>query len=85
MFAILIWVANFGMGIELTLVNAYATTIRSEKTRVVFNNLYIVLNVGMVLGTLVVGYLFDYGFYLLMIISSFIYLLLWLVVFLSSM
>lgn len=81
MFAILIWVANFGMGIELTLVNAYATTIRSEKTRVVFNNLYIVLNVGMVLGTLVVGYLFDYGFYLLMIISSFIYLLLWLVVF----
>lgn len=72
-FAILIWIANFGMGIEQTLVNSFATTISGQKTRVIFNNMYIVLNIGVVLGTLAVGYLFDYGFSLLMMISTAIY------------
>jgi MFS family permease len=71
--AILIWIANFGMGIEQTLVNSFATTVPGQKTRVIFNNMYIVLNIGVVLGTLAVGYLFDYGFSLLMIISTAIY------------
>lgn len=73
LFAILIWIANFGMGIEQTLVNSFATTVPGQKTRVIFNNMYIVLNIGVVLGTLAVGYLFDYGFSLLMIISTAIY------------
>lgn len=72
-FAILIWIANFGMGIEQTLVNSFATTVPGQKTRVIFNNMYIVLNIGVVLGTLAVGYLFDYGFSLLMMISTAIY------------
>ncbi len=61
-FAILIWTANFGMGVEQTLVNSFATTVSGKHTRVIFNNMYIVLNIGVVLGTLAVGYLFDYGF-----------------------
>ena len=72
-FAILIWIANFGMGVEQTLVNSFATTVPGQKTRVIFNNMYIVLNIGVVLGTLAVGYLFDYGFSLLMMISTAIY------------
>ena len=72
-FAGLIWLANFGMGLEQTLVNSFATTIPGEKTRIVFNNMYIVLNIGVVLGTLAVGYLFDYGFSLLMMISTVLY------------
>lgn len=72
-FAVLIWVANFGMGIEQTLVNSFATTVTSKKTRVIFNNMYIALNIGVVLGTLAVGYLFDYGFSVLMTISASIY------------
>jgi len=64
------WVANFGMGVEQTLVNSFATTVPGQKTRVIFNNMYIVLNIGVVLGTLAVGYLFDYGFSLLMMIST---------------
>lgn len=73
-FAGLVWLANFGMGVEQTLVNSFATTLPGQKTRVIFNNMYIFLNIGVVLGTLAVGYLFDYGFSLLMMISTAIYL-----------
>ena len=79
-FAGLIWLANLGMGVEQTLVNSFATTVPGEKTRIVFNNMYIVLNIGVVLGTLAVGYLFDYGFSLLMIISSVLYFFLMLII-----
>lgn len=79
-FAGLIWLANFGMGVEQTLVNSFATTVPGEKTRIVFNNMYIVLNIGVVLGTLAVGYFFDYGFSLLMIISSVLYFFLMLII-----
>lgn len=79
-FAFFIWLANFGMGAEQTLVNSFATTIPGEKTRIVFNNMYIVLNIGVVLGTLAVGYLFDYGFNLLMMISSALYFTLMLII-----
>jgi len=79
-FAGLIWLANLGMGVEQTLVNSFATTIPGEKTRIVFNNMYVVLNIGVVLGTLAVGYLFDYGFSLLMIISSVLYFFLMLII-----
>ncbi|CAK8054854.1 MDR family MFS transporter [Eupransor demetentiae] len=72
-FAILIWLANFGMGAIQTLVNAYATTLPGKSTRVIFNNMYIVLNIGVVLGTLAVGYLFDYGFWILMAIAAALY------------
>lgn len=72
-FAILVWLANLSMGVEQTLVNAFATIIPGHKARVVFNNLYIVLNIGVVVGTLAVGYLFDLGFSLLMSISASIY------------
>ncbi len=79
-FAGLIWLANFGMGVEQTLVNSFATTVPGKKTRVIFNNMYIVLNIGVVLGTLMVGYLFDYGFGLLMMISTAIYFCLMLII-----
>ncbi|MBS9337103.1 MFS transporter [Fructobacillus parabroussonetiae] len=79
-FAILIWTASLGLGAITTLLNAFATTVTGKNTRVIFNNMYIVLNVGVVLGTLVVGYLFDYGFSWLMLIASILYLTLGLVV-----
>ncbi|CAH1855575.1 MFS transporter [Convivina praedatoris] len=78
-FAIMIWLLNFGGGLISTLVNAYATTVNGKKTRVVFNNIYIVLNVGVVFGTLSVGYIFDYGFTWLMVIASALYCLLLLI------
>lgn len=75
-FACFIWAANLSMGIEQTLINAFATTVSGNHTRIIFNNMYIVLNIGVVLGTLAVGYLFDYGFALLMMISATIYAIL---------
>ncbi|MDF7637574.1 MFS transporter [Leuconostocaceae bacterium ESL0958] len=75
-FALLIWTASFGIGAIQTLLNAYATTVQGKNTRVIFNNMYIVLNVGVVLGTLAVGYLFDYGFFWLMDLATLLYLLL---------
>lgn len=79
-FAFLIWLTSIGLGSVTTLLNAYATTVTGKNTRVVFNNMYIVLNVGVVLGTLVVGYLFDYGFSWLMLIAGLLYLTLGIVV-----
>ncbi|WEV54559.1 MFS transporter [Leuconostocaceae bacterium ESL0723] len=73
-YAILLWISVFGMGMIQTLINAYGTKIDGPKTRVVFNNMYIVLNIGVVLGTLAVGYLFDYGFTYLMALAGLIYL-----------
>lgn len=79
-FAFLIWLTSIGLGSVTTLLNAYATTVTGKNTRVIFNNMYIVLNVGVVLGTLVVGYLFDYGFSWLMLIAGLLYLTLGIVV-----
>ncbi|MFC4761446.1 MFS transporter [Fructobacillus durionis] len=79
-FALLIWLTSIGLGSVTTLLNAYATTVTGKNTRVIFNNMYIVLNVGVVLGTLVVGYLFDYGFSWLMLIAATLYLTLGVVV-----
>lgn len=75
-FAILIWLTSIGLGGITTLLNAYATTVTGKQTRVIFNNMYIMLNVGVVFGTLVVGYLFNYGFSWLMLIASTLYALL---------
>lgn len=75
-FAILMMTASFGIGATTTLLNAYATTIRGKNTRVIFNNMYIVLNVGVVIGTLAVGYLFDYGFKWLMLLAASLFFIL---------
>ena len=76
----MIWLTSLGLGSITTLLNAFATTVTGKNTRVIFNNMYIVLNIGVVLGTLVVGYLFDYGFSWLMLIAALLYLTLGIVV-----
>ncbi|GAO99450.1 MDR family MFS transporter [Fructobacillus ficulneus] len=79
-FAFLMMTASFGIGSVNTLLNAYATTVTGKNTRVIFNNMYIVLNIGVVIGTLAVGYLFDYGFSWLMLIAAVLFLLLTVIV-----
>lgn len=54
-------IVGFGDGISMTVVNAYAATVTSKSNRYVFNMLYLALNVGVVIGTLLVGYLLDLG------------------------
>ncbi|GLB47380.1 MFS transporter [Philodulcilactobacillus myokoensis] len=61
MFAIMNIIMGFGNGINLTLMNSYASLVKSKSTRFVFNILYVGVNVGVVIGTTMVGYLFKFG------------------------
>ena len=56
-FALLLCLVSFADGSSLTIINAYGTAVTSRSTRYVFNTLYMAMNVGVVLGTLLVGVL----------------------------
>lgn len=60
-FAIFLLLLGFADGLIYTLLNSYATTIQKIDTRKVFNLQYLFMNVGVVAGTAIVGFLFDHG------------------------
>ncbi|UQS84613.1 MFS transporter [Apilactobacillus apisilvae] len=80
-FAVLLIFLGFGDGINLTLLNSYATTVKDRDVRSVFNLLYIGLNLGVVIGTAMVGYLLKYGIAIVFIAASIFYVALWLMTF----
>ncbi|CAM3145038.1 MDR family MFS transporter [Lactiplantibacillus plajomi] len=67
-------IVGFGDGISMTVVNAYAATVTSRSNRYVFNMLYLALNVGVVVGTLLVGYLLDLGISVVFMVTTACYL-----------
>lgn len=76
-FALMLFVVGFGDGISLTVGNSFAATIKSKTTRQVFNLMYIALNVGVVIGTLLVGYLLDdFGVTVVFAVTTICYILL---------
>ena len=52
------------------LINSTATSLKSKQPRFVFNMLYFFQNLGVVIGTLIVGYVYDYSVTLLFIIAA---------------
>ncbi|MYV36179.1 MFS transporter [Weissella cibaria] len=60
-FAIFMLILGFADGIIYTLLNSYAATIQSIDSRKVFNLQYLFMNVGVVVGTAIVGFLFNHG------------------------
>jgi predicted MFS family arabinose efflux permease len=60
-FAIFMMVLGFADGGIYTLLNSYAATITKVDSRKVFNFQYLFMNVGVVIGTALVGFLFDLG------------------------
>lgn len=60
-FAGLLMLTGLADGAIYTLLNAYTATVTSRDSRQVFNMQYLFMNVGVVLGTLTVGFLFDHG------------------------
>lgn len=60
-YAIILIILGFGNGIELTGINAYATLITSHHSSYVFNLLYFTSNLGLVIGTLIVGWILQFG------------------------
>ncbi|MFC6253916.1 MDR family MFS transporter [Secundilactobacillus hailunensis] len=75
-FAVLLVIVGFGDGISLTVGNSFAAMITQTPIRKVFNLMYIALNVGVVIGTLLVGYLLDYGITLVFSVTTLCYILL---------
>ena len=75
-FAELIVIIGFGNGISLTVGNSFAATVRGTTVRKVFNLMYITLNVGVVIGTLLVGFLINRGVTLVFCVATVCYALL---------
>lgn len=71
-----IWLTITGFlgGWNGTLINSIATSLKRYPGRYVFNVLYFSQNLGVVTGTLIVGYLYDYSVTLLFIIAACLYL-----------
>ena len=60
-YPLLLVVSGFGSGVTATAINSYATRIRDKRPSVVFNVLYFTSNLGLVIGTLIVGFVLPYG------------------------
>lgn len=72
-FSIMLLFVGFGDGACMTLLNSYAASIKTRSTRSIFNVLYIGQNVGIVIGTLMVGFLLKHGVTLVFIATSVFY------------
>jgi len=68
-YPILIILNNFAIGVSGTIVNSLATTIKKYDSRYVFNLMYFMANVGVVLGTLGVGLVIKISVQLIFIIN----------------
>lgn len=78
-FGIMLLFIGLGDGIVMTVVNSFAATVKTVESRKVFNYLYIGMNLGVVVGTLMVGLLMDHGVTLVFTVASFSYLALLLI------
>ena len=83
-FSVLLVLVAFGDGICMTILNSYAASSSSRSSRTIFNLLYIGVNLGIVIGTLLVGFLLGFGvsivysaatiFYLILLAITLLYL-----------
>lgn len=72
-----IWLTLTGIlgGWNSTMINSIATSLKKYPGRYVFNVLYFAQNLGVVTGTLIVGYLYDYSVTLLFVIAALLFVL----------
>lgn len=72
-----IWLTITGFlgGWNGTLINSIATSLRRYSGRYVFNVLYFSQNLGVVTGTLIVGYLYDFSVTLLFVIAGLLFVI----------
>jgi MFS family permease len=72
-FAVWLCLISFADGASLTVINSYGTAVPTHSSRYVFNLLYMALNIGVVIGTLLVGVLLPIGPHLVFGVSAAIY------------
>lgn len=73
-FVIILCILGLADGAVYALLNSFAASIKSVDTRKVFNFQYLFMNVGVVIGTAVVGFLFEHGIQLIFIAASVMYI-----------
>lgn len=69
-FGILLFVNGLASGWNLTIVNSIGTSIKSLDARYVFNMLYFAQNLGVVIGTSIVGFVYSISITLLFVIAT---------------
>ncbi|WP_125583457.1 MDR family MFS transporter [Levilactobacillus cerevisiae] len=78
-FGVMLLLIGLGDGIVMTVVNSFAATVKTVESRRVFNYLYIGMNLGVVVGTLMVGLLMKHGVTLVFSVAALSYLTLLLI------
>ena len=81
-FAFLLILDNFGNGISSTIVSSLATGIKEKDPRYVFNMIYFMQNVGVVAGTMLVGYVIEISINMIFIVNFAMYAVFLLIVWL---
>lgn len=74
-FAIWLCVISFADGSGLTVINSYGTQVQGRSSRYVFNMLYMAMNIGVVIGTLLVGVLLPISPILVFSVTAVFYVL----------
>lgn len=75
-FAALMMLNSFGDGINATIVNSYGSLVSRHTSRYVFNYIYMAFNIGVVIGTLLVGILLPISVVLVFAVAAAFYLML---------
>lgn len=72
-FALLLVINSFGDGINMTIINSYGTAVANHTSRFVFNYIYMAFNIGVVIGTLLVGVLLPISVVLVFSVAAAFY------------
>lgn len=76
MFGIVLFFNGISAGWNLAVVNSIGTSIKSKDSRYVFNMLYFVQNLGIVVGTSLVGFIYSISVTLMFVVASVLFLIL---------
>ncbi|WP_302117181.1 MFS transporter [uncultured Limosilactobacillus sp.] len=82
-YAVLITINSFGDGINATIVNSYGAMVSDHPARYVFNYIYMAFNVGVVIGTLLVGVLLPISVVVVFVAATVFYAFLTILVILT--
>ncbi|MCI1975302.1 MAG: MFS transporter [Limosilactobacillus sp.] len=82
-YALLMVINSFGDGVNMTIINSYGTAVTDHPARFVFNYVYMAFNIGVVLGTLLVGILLPISVVLVFSVAAIFYVALTMMVLLT--
>ena len=78
-YPLLLVVSGFGNGIVVTAINSYATLVKGRRSSYVFNILYFTSNLGLVIGTMIVGFVLPLGITYIFMLAFVLFILFFIV------